>query len=202
MLGLCAALGIALGAQAGVQGQEAKGQGTPAVTQKKVGEYTGVLPGKSPPRKNKPRNRMTWLGFQPKGDGTARLFVQLTSEVSFEQEVRDGSLYVKLDGVKYGDRNARRRLDTRFFATTLRLVTSRAVGKRRARKGKPAQTMGIELRIQFKNASDTRQARAELVEEKDGYHYLFLDFNESSGGDATTSDKLRADDVEPDESDE
>jgi hypothetical protein len=138
--------------------------------------YGGVTPGEGTPRKPRQPNRLTWLGFQVKDDGTSTLFVQLTSEVPFTQEVAGGKLVVRLEGARFANRNARRRLDTRFFETALQQVTSRAVSKRRARGDQPARPAGVELTIAFKNAEDAREASAELRQEQDGYHYLYLSF--------------------------
>jgi hypothetical protein len=138
--------------------------------------YGGVTPGEGTPRKPRRPNRLTWVGFQIKDDGTSALFVQLTSEVPFTQEVAGGKLVVRLEGARYANRNARRRLDTRFFETALQQVTSRAVSKRRARGDQPVRPAGVELTIAFKNPEDAREARAEVRQEQDGYHYLYLSF--------------------------
>lgn len=142
----------------------------------KEGEYGGVTPGKSTIKGKKRKNQVSWIGFQPLADGSTRIFVQLSNELGYSQEIRKGALIVTLEGARYRNRNARRRLDTRFFKTGLRQVTSRRVGKRRARGDRPARAAGIEVRIQFKDPSQARTARADIVSEKDGYHYLFLDF--------------------------
>jgi hypothetical protein len=148
--------------------------------------YGGVKPGEGTPRKPRRPNRLTWVGFQVRDDGTSTLFVQLTSEVPFTQEVVGGKLVVRLEGARYANRNARRRLDTRFFATALQQVTSRAVSKRRARGDQPARPAGVELTISFKSPEDAREARAELRQEQDGYQYLYLSFGaagvRTSGG--------------------
>ena len=141
--------------------------------------YGGVTPGESTSRKPRRPGRLTWVGFQVKDDGTSTLFVQLTSEVPFTQEVAGGKLVVTLEGARYGNSNVRRRLDTRFFETALQQVTSRPVSKRRARGDQPARPAGVALTISFKNPEDAREARAELRQEEDGYHYLYLRFGAS-----------------------
>ncbi|WP_428264269.1 hypothetical protein [Haliangium sp.] len=140
--------------------------------------YGGVTPGEAAEskRKRKRPNRVTWVGFQPRAGGGSRLFVQLTSEVGFEQELRNGTLVVKLDNARYDNRNASRRLDMRFFDSALRQVTGKRVSRRRARRQRPARSAGIELAIEFKNPDDAAEARAELRAEQDGYYYLYLDF--------------------------
>jgi hypothetical protein len=156
----------------------------PPVTVKKEGEYSGVVPGKNTLRGKKRRNLLTWIGFQRRDDGGARLFVQLTSEAPYTQEVRDGALYIKVEGVRYRNRNARRRLDMRFFDTPIGQVTSKHVARRRARKDKPEQTAGIEIRVQFKSAADAQQGTASMAAAEDGFHYLTLDFQPAAGAPA------------------
>ena len=158
--------------------QSAEAQDSAAVG--KETEYKGVVPGgevevRSPKRLR--ANRVTWIGFQPRTDGAARLFVQLTGEPSYSQALQDGALVVKIEGVRLHTSSVGRRLDTRFFDTALAQVTTRRVHKRRARKDRPAQTRGVELRIEFKNPADAREAEAALRTEEDGFHYLYLDFD-------------------------
>lgn len=145
------------------------------------GEYGGVVPGKSPFRKRR-RDTMTWIGFQPRADGSSLLFIQLTNELSYEQEVDKGFLVIRLAGAKYGDKNSRRRLDVRFFDTLLAQVTSKRVPARRAReagkggKARPAQRAGIEVRVEFKDRKDARPGTASLRTDKDGFSYLLFEF--------------------------
>jgi hypothetical protein len=140
------------------------------------GAYRGLNPGEAASRKPRRPDRLTWVGFQPKDDGTSTLFLQLSSEVPFAQEVTNGKLVVKLEGARYGNPNTRRRLDTRFFEGALQQVTSKAVSRRRARRDQPERTAGIELTISFKNPADAGEARAEMRQEEDGFHYLYLNF--------------------------
>lgn len=140
------------------------------------GAYSGLNPGESASRKPRRPGRLTWVGFQPKDDGTSTLFLQLSSEIPFTQEIANGKLVIKLEGARYANANTRRRLDTRFFDGALQQVTSRAVSRRRARRDQPARTAGIELTISFKNPEEAREARAEMRQEADGFHYLYLQF--------------------------
>ncbi len=153
----------------------------PAQKAHKEGEYGGVVPGKSTHKAGKRKNTLSWIGFQPKEGGAAQVFIQLSNEVPYEQTVVEGILVVKLTGARYRSRNARRRLDLRFFESALRLITSKRVSKRRARKNRPARTAGIEIRIQFKNPSDARVPTATMRSEKDGFTYLLLDFDPPAG---------------------
>jgi hypothetical protein len=154
----------------------------------KKGVYGGVQPGKPIPKvyekkrpvKNKARrkNRVTWVGFQPNTDGRARVFVQLTSDVGYTQRVDGDTLIVSLDDARFGARNARRFLDTRFFDTAV----ARVDADRARIKGKRRRARGIEVRIKFKNPADAGQASASMAaNDADGYTYLFLDFGKPSG---------------------
>ncbi|GAB4536624.1 MAG: hypothetical protein Tsb0020_51390 [Haliangiales bacterium] len=144
-------------------------------------QYGGVVPGDaSSPGKRKRPDRVTWIGHQPRSGGGSRLFVQLTSEVAYDQEVRGDVLVVKLEGARYGRRSVGRRLDMRFFDSVLAQVSTKRVGKRRARGDRGPQSAGVELRIEFKDGEDARAAAASLRAEPDGYHYLYLDFEAAS----------------------
>jgi hypothetical protein len=168
--------GLIATASAQQAGPAAEGQDPPVVIREK-GEYSGVKPGDSPYKAPaKPRNLVSWIGYQPLQGGASRVFVQLTNEVPYSQRVENNVLIVKLDGVRYRNRNVSRRLDMRFFDSALRQVISKRVFKQRARKNRPAQTPGIELRIHFKTPADAAQATATMRAAKDGYHYLLLDF--------------------------
>lgn len=138
--------------------------------------YRGLNPGESASRKPRRPGRVTWVGFQPKDDGTATLFLQMSSELPYSQRVENGKLVVKLEGARFANANARRRLDTRFFESAVQQVTSKAVSKRRARRDQPERTAGVELTISFKNPEDAREASAEMRQEADGFHYLYLQF--------------------------
>ncbi len=176
---LCAAPGAALGQKSGsklqseLDGGKKKGLALQPGEVHKEGEYGGVVPGKvGDQRRKAPKTRrtvLTWIGFQNRGAGS-RLFVQLTRDADFDQEVVGDKLVVTIPGARFGSRNARRRLDTRFFETSLRQV----VPKRARRKGK--RKAGVALHISFKNPSDARSASAQLSREQDGYYYLYLDF--------------------------
>ena len=143
------------------------------------GTYSGVKPGKSD-AKNRVRrkNLVTWVGFQPRDSGRSRVFVQLTSQVPYDQHVEGDTLIVTLAGARFGSANARRFLDTRFFDTAL----ARVDADRARRKGKRKRRgRGVEIRIKFKNPGDTAGASASMTtSEADGYTYLFLDFHAPS----------------------
>lgn len=151
----------------------------------RLGVYSGVQPqvagsdreGQAGAKKRRRRpGRITWVGFQAQGDGGARVFLQLTSEVPYEQRVEKGRLVVHLDGARLGNRNARRFLDTRFFDTALARIDADAVRRRRGRKA------GVDLEIRFKSPADAAEAQASMTtSEIDGYTYLFLEIPPTSG---------------------
>lgn len=170
-------LAALLAAPLGVDSAAAQQAGDIDVPAAKDDGYSGVAPGEAVGRKPRRPNLLTWVGFQPRDDGTALVFVQLTSEVPFTQEVQDGKLVVKLEGARYANANVRRRMDTSFFETAVQQVTSKRVSRRRARKDRPARTAGIELHVTFKDAASAGEARADLRQAEDGYHYLYLELD-------------------------
>jgi hypothetical protein len=100
------------------------------------GEYGGVQPGvrgEGTKKCGKRSNRVSWIGFQEKTAGASRVFVQMCGELPHSQEVVGNKLVVTLEGAKYLTRNARRRLDTRYFDTAIRQVSSKSQARRRAR---------------------------------------------------------------------
>ncbi|MCB9563621.1 MAG: hypothetical protein H6709_12435 [Kofleriaceae bacterium] len=140
----------------------------------KEGEYGGVRPGDVDGEKRPRAGTLSWIGFSA-ADGVARLFLQSTGAVTYEQRVEGPRLIVRLDGVKHLGKHVRRPLDTRFFDGPVARVSVKKVSARRARKGKPARKAGIEVTILFKQASDAREAQARTAHEDDGYDYLYLE---------------------------
>ena len=143
------------------------------------GEYGGVQPGvrgEGTRKCGKRKNRVSWVGFQEKGGGSSRVFVQMCSEMPYEQRVEGNKLVVTIEGARFLTRNARRALDTRYFDTSVLRVSSKTQRRRRAKRNRPAQAAGIRITITFKNSSDAREASASMSAAEDGYTYLFLDF--------------------------
>ena len=145
----------------------------------KAGEYAGLtlgIPQKYRKKRRMPRKpTLYWVGFVPR---QGKFFFQLTHEPTYTQTVHESSLYVTLEGVRYGYRNSRRRLDTRFFTTAVRLMTSRRVRGKRASRGRPKQPSGIRLKFQFKNPEEAKQAVVS-VQQQDGYYFLSLGFDQA-----------------------
>ncbi len=131
-----------------------------------VGDYRGVTPGTS----HNPGHLVgqagsnpvivTWPGFQITPAGS-RVFVQLTSGVTFEP-VREANRWViMLRGAQVPERQSLRPLDTRFFNTPL----TRAFLERRG-----ADTaLVLELRADV--VPNVTSAAG-----PDGYSYLYVDF--------------------------
>ena len=73
-------------------------------------------------------------------------------------------------------RNTLRKVDMRFFDTSLFEMKATRVRARRARKNRPARKSGIEVRITFKNPSDAAEGKLTRHQLKDKFHYVYLDF--------------------------
>ena len=141
------------------------------------GVYGGVTPGKAPAPEGKPGKKqarrsggkptVTWVGFQPPGEGggAPRVFVQLTSVVQPTQEVVGDGLVLRLAGARLGPPNITRPLDTTFFQTGVTRVTVRRA------KGKSA---GVEVYIQTKG-KPPGPAATHVETGPDGMSYLFVE---------------------------
>lgn len=165
----------------------------PAPTPNREGEYTGAKPGVRPgeneghpQRKPKP-GVLSWIGFEAK-DGGATVWLQAASKLEVDQHLEGSTLVVHVSGVRRMVRNLSRHIDTRFFDNPLAKITAKVVGKRRARKGRPARDAGVEVRIQFKNPKDAREAEVRMGSEADGLQYAYLTFPPGSDAGAAESD--------------
>lgn len=178
----------------GGQGEEAQGAADDGQRARSTTErertYRGVVPGLDPLKKRKRKNALSWIGFQPGEDGSARVFLRLANELPFEQSTEGRTLTVHLQGARFRFRNTRRRLDVHFFGTVLHQITSKRVSRRGKRGDRPARKAGIEVRIQFKEGADARSARATMKTEGDGYTYLYLDFDPPDGSSQETGESL------------
>jgi hypothetical protein len=149
-----------------------------------LGDYDGVRSGNSPIRppgargKNRGKDKPVayWVGFEPRDGGTSRIFVQLGSEVASQQWIEGNSLVVHLPGIRIGNRNVTRYLDTRYFDTAIRTIRVKNAGPRRPNKAHPGHGRGMQLHFNFKNPVDIGQASSSVQTEADGYRYLYLDF--------------------------
>ena len=141
--------------------------------------YGGVTPGSASAAPAPARGAwtsLTWLGFLPEHEGKTRVFLQLGREVNVEQAIVDDELWVMLERVQPGSRNATRPLDVRFFSTDLASVEAARIGRRPARGDRPAQPDGMRIAIRFADPENARRADVSIAREQDGYHYLYLDF--------------------------
>jgi hypothetical protein len=110
------------------------------------------------------RPTVTWVGFRPSDDGSARVFLQLNTVPVFEQAVTGDTLSVHVTGVTMDTRNDMRPLDTRFFATAIASVVA-----------KPDKG-GVLVKIAFKKKDGAQKAQAQVSQGQDGMQYLYLDF--------------------------
>jgi len=144
------------------------------------GEYGGVVPGQKPDAATKParskrapaKGTLTWIGFEAK-DGGAQLFLQSGSPFQATQKVVGSSLVVTLDLTRLAS-NTWRQVDTRFFDNPLSGVVAKAVRRGKAR--------GIEVRINFKDPKDAREATVRTATEADGMYYAYLTFPDTTSG--------------------
>ena len=149
----------------------------------KEGEYGGVVPGQPQPKDTRPKHPvakgvLSWIGFEAK-DGGATIFLQSAAAFEVTQHVEGAILVVNLAGVTRLGHNVWRPIDTRFFDTTVARVVARQVGAAKASKSAPAHAAGIEVRVAFKNAKDTREATVRTATEADGLYYAYLSFGSS-----------------------
>jgi hypothetical protein len=143
------------------------------------GDYGGVSPGEATAKSGKAasarkkrgrvRPLVTWVGFQAREAGAARVFVQLTTELPFEQRVAGDALVVFVPGARLGTRNHGRFIDTSFFDTRVARVDASNVRARRGRKA------GVEVTIRFKKGAPG-EAQASQETSPDGHRFLYFDF--------------------------
>lgn len=160
----------------------AASEDAPPSTVHHEGDYGGVSPdqAKNPAdgkpagrtaRKGRASNRLlvTWVGFQAREGGAARVFVQLNAEATYDQKLVGDALVVFVAGARLGQRNHGRFIDTSFFETAVTRVEGKNVPARRGAKA------GVELTVHFKKGS-ARLAEVKEEAAADGHRYLFLDF--------------------------
>lgn len=129
--------------------------------------YRGVVPGAghAPPRAAAMKGNavlLTWPGFQPKTDGSSRFFLQTSQPVQTEHKTNKKRFELLLRQTRVHLGNTLRPLVTRHFTTPV----LRAKVKRRGRKG---------TAIVFDLREEVTPTVSQAVE-KDGYHYVYIDF--------------------------
>jgi hypothetical protein len=144
------------------------------------GDYGGVTPerAKNPEAKGhaarkgrRAANRLlvTWVGFEAREGGAARVFLRLSADATYEQKLVGDSVVVFVAGARLGQRNHGRFIDTSFFDTAIARVQGKNVPARRGSKA------GVELTVHFKKgAAKLPDIKSETG--ADGDRYLFLDF--------------------------
>lgn len=153
------------------------------VAQQGEGAYGGVTPGEPNPDRKKPKRppskgTLSWIGFEAK-NGNAEIFLQSVAPFEVSQHVDHGALVVDLNGLDKLGQNTWREVDARFFDTPVARITAKRVG---AARGKNAHPAGLEVRITFKNATDTHEAAVRSANEADGMYYQYLSFTGAGGG--------------------
>lgn len=155
------------------------------------GDYGGVIPGQKPekPKKAPSRGTLSWIGFEANGGG-AKVFFQSPGAFEITQTVEGSTLVVHLALQRMGA-NTWRQVDTRYFENPLSGIVARQV--RKSSKG-PA---GIQVKINFKNPKDARQASVSTKTEADGMFYTYLSFPEGTpvAPGASTGGAKQSDDV-------
>jgi hypothetical protein len=148
-------------------------------TQKREGDYGGVVPGQKPDPSTKPakpkrapaKGTLTWIGFEAK-EGGAVLFFQAPGPFEVSQKIVGSSVVATLNLTKLAA-NTWRQIDTRFFDNPLSGVIAKGPGRR----GK-ART--IEVHINFKNPKDVHEGTLRTATEADGMFYAYLTFPEGT----------------------
>jgi hypothetical protein len=157
------------------------------------GAYNGAKPGVRPgsdtgkPQKPPPAGTLSWIGFEAK-DSAATVWLQAAGAFEVAQHVEGSTLVVGVTGLRRMVRNTRRPIDTRYFDNPLARISAKPVKARRARKGAPSRKAGIEVRIQFKNPKDAKEASVRSATEADGLFYTYLSFPPGTDLPTTTAD--------------
>ncbi len=148
----------------------------------KEGDYGGVIPGQKPdgakPKRTPAKGTLSWIGFEAKTGG-AQVFFQSPGAFEVSQHVEGSTLVVLLTLQRLGP-NTWRQVDTRFFENPLSGMTARVVRSAAATKGRAAHPAGVEVRIEFKNPRDAREASMTTKTEPDGLYYAYLSFPEGT----------------------
>jgi hypothetical protein len=154
---------------------------TPAValadggTEHPEGAYNGAKPGVRPgsetgrPQKPPPHGTLSWIGFEAK-DAGATVWLQAAGPFEIAQHVEGSTLVIAVTGLTRMARNTGRIIDTRYFDNPLARIDANRVRARRHKQG------GIEIRIQFKNPKDAKEAAVRSATEADGLYYTYLSF--------------------------
>jgi len=134
----------------------------------KAAKYQGVTPGagNSLPRvqelKNKPGIWVTWPGFMMLEDGSSRVFLQTTQELTYSLEPSQNAIALNLQGASVFLRNNLNPLVTEHFNTPLKRAYLKTEKK--------------QLRLIMELKTKANPTVSQTIDQ-DGYHYLFVDFS-------------------------
>lgn len=125
--------------------------------------YRGIIPGTRDlmphverAKRASSSNVLTWVGFQPKKDGSARIFLQTASSADYSQSSDAKKIMITLSNTKIPLRNFSRFIDTRFFNNNVKRIESKQMGS------------DVLVTISLKESASPSV-------EKDG-NYLYLNF--------------------------
>ncbi len=98
--------------------------------------YRGIIPGtrdlmphvEAAKRSTSTKNTLTWVGFQPKKDGSARIFLQTANSATYSQAGDAKTITVTLSNTKIPLRNFSRYIDTSFFKNNVQRIESKQMG--------------------------------------------------------------------------
>lgn len=155
------------------------------------GVYSGVRPI-APDAEHRVKHRharakktLHWIGFQQR-DGMHEVFLAAAEPFTVEQRVEGGALVLSVAGLTKLGPNARRPVDTSYFDGPVTRITAKVRKARRAHKGQPATTAGVDLTLSFR---DGKAAPGQLHSDtdSDGMHYVYLTLA-TGGGTVTPSE--------------
>jgi hypothetical protein len=166
----CAAVSLALAAGP-ARAQELslgpQGNGGPPAPESVHKGYAGVKPGgdQVPTTLVKPGTTpatITWPGFQTRPDGSSRVFLQSTAQLSTHAAMTsDKTLTIDLGDVRIAARTNRYPLFTNFFNTPVTRVELKRAGKR--------TLLEVTLRAAVQPSISSEQARS-------GFYFVYIDF--------------------------
>lgn len=158
---------LSAGADDDIQLQPRQGEilRTDAPSGHRLGSYAGVQPGSgsAPPvaaPKTDSRPMITWPGFQMRQDGTSRVFIQSTSQLTQVTTTGPAKFNVHLPGAKIAGNTNKLPLETRFFNTPVSRVNLEVQ--------KDGVTLVLDLRADVSPVVSSERGPS-------GYYFLYID---------------------------